>query len=104
MDLFSVLCLRSEWPNWDMGAVKRSWQRVWKVIQMPLDQYQSSVLAFLFGRLPIGEDADTLAFALAGDFGGKFNAVHSDITDRSRGKNRVYVSAIFHKRLFGLSL
>lgn len=52
---------------------------------MSLNKYQSSVLAFLFDRLPIGEDVDSLEFSLKGDFHGKFSAAHApiEIGDRS---------------------
>ncbi|WP_081067700.1 suppressor of fused domain protein [Burkholderia stagnalis] len=44
-----------------------------------LEQYQAAVLTFLFDRLPIGNDADTLEFSLSGEFSGKYRVAHSCI-------------------------
>ncbi|MBY0248873.1 MAG: hypothetical protein K2Q17_14515, partial [Nitrospiraceae bacterium] len=42
-------------------------------------KYQASILAFLFERLPIREDVDSMEFSLSGQFAGKYHVAHAAI-------------------------
>jgi hypothetical protein len=54
-----------------------------------LDKMQSSILAFLFDKLPISDAVDTLDFALSGDFHGKYYAAHAPLS-QGEGINVVF--------------
>jgi len=50
-----------------------------------LNRYQASVLSFLFERIPLQDEVDSMEFSLAGTFSGKFQAAHCaiDLLDRT---------------------
>lgn len=57
---------------------------------MQLDKYQASVLTFLFEKLPIGGDVDSLEFSLSGTFSGKYRVAHTAIEDSEQQARVVF--------------
>lgn len=67
---------------------------------MQLDRYQAAVLTFLFDRLPIGDDVDSLEFALSGEFEGKFRLAHSVIEAADRSARVVFTLPTYSQSVF----
>ena len=67
---------------------------------MQLDKYQASVLAFLFERLPIDDDADSLEFSLSSAFRGKYRAVHSEIEFTDQPARVVFTLPTYSNSVF----
>jgi hypothetical protein len=67
---------------------------------MKLDRYQAATLTFLFDRLPIGDDVDSLEFALSGKFGGMFRLAHSVIEAADRSARVVFTLPTYSQSVF----
>lgn len=67
---------------------------------MQLDRYQAAILTFLFDRLPIGDDVDSLEFALSGGFEGKFRLAHSVIEAADRSTRVVFTLPTYCQSVF----
>ncbi|WP_175874371.1 suppressor of fused domain protein [Burkholderia sp. BCC0397] len=67
---------------------------------MTLEQYQAAVLSYLFGRLPIGNDVDTLEFSLSGEFSGKYRVAHSRIESSGPAMRLVFTLPSYTRSVF----
>lgn len=67
---------------------------------MQLEKYQAAVLAFLFDRLPIGDDVDSLEFSLSGGFAGKYRVAHSAIESADRTARVVFTLPSYSHSVF----
>lgn len=67
---------------------------------MQLDKYQASVLTFLFSRLPIGDDVDSLEFSLSGAFSGKYRAAYSAIESTDQPASVVFTLPSYSSSVF----
>lgn len=65
-----------------------------------LDKYQATVLAFLFERLPIGDDVDLLEFSLSGEFAGKYRAAHAAIESADQPARLVFSLPSYSRSVF----
>ncbi|KVO10961.1 hypothetical protein WL30_27160 [Burkholderia ubonensis] len=67
---------------------------------MKLEQYQAAVLTFLFDRLPIGNDVDSLEFSLSGEFAGKYRVAHSSIESSDRTMRVIFTLPSYSRSVF----
>ena len=67
---------------------------------MRLEKYQAAVLAFLFDRLPIGDDVDSLEFSLSGEFAGKYRVAHSAIESVDQTARVVFTLPSYSRSVF----
>ncbi len=65
-----------------------------------LDKTQSSVLAFLFEQLPIGDLVNTLDFSLSGDFHGKYYAAHASLGEPTENISVVFTLPTYTTHTF----
>ncbi|WP_175672660.1 suppressor of fused domain protein [Burkholderia ambifaria] len=67
---------------------------------MKLDQYQAAVLTFLFVKLPISNDVDTLEFSLSSEFSGKYRVAHSRIESSDPAMRLVFILPHYTRSVF----
>lgn len=67
---------------------------------MQLDKYQASVLTFLFERLPIGDDVDSLEFSLSGSFLGKYRVAYSAIESTDQPARVIFTLPSYSNSVF----
>ena len=67
---------------------------------MDLDRYQAALLAFLFDRLPIGDDVDWMEFALSGKFSGSFRVAHAAIDNVDDVAHLVFTLPTYSRSVF----
>lgn len=67
---------------------------------MQLNKYQAAVLAFLFERLPIGDDVSSLEFALSGEFLGEFRVAHAVIASSDQLSKVVFTLPTYSRSVF----
>lgn len=67
---------------------------------MPINKHQASILAFLFDRLPIGDDVDSLEFSLSGVFKGKYHAAHAAIESEDQEVRIVFTLPSYSSSVF----
>lgn len=67
---------------------------------MQLDKYQASVLSFLFEKLAIGDDVDSLEFSLSGAFAGKYRAAHAAIAPTDEQARVVFTLPSYSRSVF----
>lgn len=63
-------------------------------------KYQASILTFLFDRLPIGEDVDSMEFSLSGQFAGKYHIAHSAIETATGDAHIVFTLPCYSHSVF----
>lgn len=67
---------------------------------MQLTKYQAAILAFLFERLPIGDDVDTLEFSLTGDLPGKYRVAYARVQFSDQIVHIVFTLPSFSDRVY----
>lgn len=67
---------------------------------MQLDKYQASILTFLFQKLPLGDDVDSLEFSLSGAFAGKYRVAYSVIQSAIQPAHLVFTLPSYSSSVF----